>query len=166
MCHLLGFGWDSNKPHSHCASLSSFLVLFSNPLQNLLLTLLLSATLPLNNVVSRRTAMSYDYLFKYIIIGDTGQVLAYPLSFSSRNRVSESDTKFGFFYGTVQVQGNRACSCSSPIRGSNRFMISPLVSSLVLAWSPSILDPLSFRYGIQLVSLCTFFFFFFIISMT
>ncbi|RZC12033.1 Ras-related protein RABB1b isoform B [Glycine soja] len=72
MCHLLGFGWDSNKPHSHCASLSSFLVLFSNPLQNLLLTLLLSATLPLNNVVSRRTAMSYDYLFKYIIIGDTG----------------------------------------------------------------------------------------------
>lgn len=82
MCHLLGFGWDSNKPHSHCASLSSFLVLFSNPLQNLLLTLLLSATLPLNNVVSRRTAMSYDYLFKYIIIGDTGYVLANPLFFS------------------------------------------------------------------------------------
>jgi len=59
--------------HSHCASLSSFL-----------LRLILQPTLKPSYFYSflcfafckrrrfRGSAMSYDYLFKYIIIGDTG----------------------------------------------------------------------------------------------
>ena len=77
--HLVGFGWDSNQPSALCIP---FFLLRLIILQNFLLTLLLSVSHPPNDVVSRRSAMSYDYLFKYIIIGDTGYVLANPLFFS------------------------------------------------------------------------------------
>lgn len=58
--------------------------------------------------------MSYAYLFKYIIIGDTGQF--------HYERLGSLISNFDIHLLLTQGLESLVCSCSSLTRGSNLFM--------------------------------------------